>query len=179
MRRLFLTTASIIALTLGGGGLALAAGTTSGSMGTHNGTSTSMENGSSASHTSDTQGMGMESHGAKSAATSQSEVKQAQEQLKSEGLYHGKVDGIMGPETKQAVSQYQKKNGLHETATLDQQTLSHLLGQTSGSGSSTSPSSHKTPSSGESGSSMQSTPQHSGSSSGHSTQSGSSGQSKQ
>jgi peptidoglycan hydrolase-like protein with peptidoglycan-binding domain len=53
-------------------------------------------------------------------------VKQAQEALKSEGFYKGAVDGILGPETKTAISHFQNAKGLPQTSTLDQQTLSAL-----------------------------------------------------
>jgi peptidoglycan hydrolase-like protein with peptidoglycan-binding domain len=74
---------------------------------------------------------------------SQDEVKQAQQKLKSEGLYKGEVDGIAGPETKQALEEFQKQNGLQQTGSLDQETMSKLTGggQTTGSGSSTPPAS--------------------------------------
>lgn len=62
-------------------------------------------------------------------------VKRAQAELKSQGLYHGAVDGIIGKETKAALSAYQKKNRLPETASLDRRTLDHLMGG-EGSGSS-------------------------------------------
>lgn len=141
MRRLLLTTASIIAITYGGG-LAFAAGSMAPN-GTSSGTAPS--HGSSAT----------KSHGMRS-GVSQAEVKQAQQQLKSEGLYNGQIDGIVGPETKHAVSQYQQKQGLRQTAMLDKETLSHLLGgQTSGSGSSSpmgSSPQHSSPNGGSSGS---------------------------
>jgi len=60
--------------------------------------------------------------------TSQSNVQQAQEQLKAQGLYHGAVDGIVGPETQNAVMAFQRKQGLPQTAQLDQQTLNRLNG---------------------------------------------------
>ena len=40
---------------------------------------------------------------------SSSEVKQAQEKLRDEGIYRGKIDGVLGPETKQALQQFQQK----------------------------------------------------------------------
>ncbi|HZS85723.1 MAG TPA: peptidoglycan-binding domain-containing protein [Stellaceae bacterium] len=126
MRRLFITTASVIALSVGGAGLAAAAGSSANS--TMSGSGASMS-GASSSH-------GMQ------ASVSRSEVKQAQQQLKSEGLYNGQIDGIVGPETKQALSEYQKKEGLKQTATLDKQTLDRLMGhQGAASGSSASPAS--------------------------------------
>ncbi|HEY3909592.1 MAG TPA: peptidoglycan-binding protein [Stellaceae bacterium] len=65
-----------------------------------------------------------------------SEVRQAQEKLRGEGIYHGRIDGMMGPETQQALRQYQQKNGLQATATLDQKTMNSLLGPAAGQGSS-------------------------------------------
>lgn len=65
-----------------------------------------------------------------------SEIRQAQEKLQDEGLYHGKVDGQMGPETQQALRQYQEKNNLQATAKLDQETMNSLLGPGAGQGSS-------------------------------------------
>ena len=65
------------------------------------------------------------------------EVKQAQQKLKSEGLYNGQIDGIAGPETKQALEKFQQQNGLQQTGELDQQTLSKM-NVAVGSGSSSS-----------------------------------------
>lgn len=60
--------------------------------------------------------------------------------LSDQGLYHGRIDGILGPETKQVLGQFQKKNGLDQTATLDQPTKDKLLGNMGGGqGSSTPP----------------------------------------
>jgi len=70
-----------------------------------------------------------------------SEIKQAQEQLRDQGLYHDTIDGILGPATKQALRQFQQKNGLAVTATLDQQTMDKLFG--AGQGSSMPPSPNK------------------------------------
>jgi peptidoglycan hydrolase-like protein with peptidoglycan-binding domain len=66
---------------------------------------------------------------------SQDDIRQAQEALQDQGLYHGQVDGKWGPQTKQAVSQFQKKNGLKQSAQLDQQTLDDLQNNSSGSSS--------------------------------------------
>jgi peptidoglycan hydrolase-like protein with peptidoglycan-binding domain len=56
------------------------------------------------------------------------EVRQVQQKLHNEGLYQGRIDGLMGPQTHQALRQYQQKNGLQVTARLDQATLNRLLG---------------------------------------------------
>jgi peptidoglycan hydrolase-like protein with peptidoglycan-binding domain len=53
-------------------------------------------------------------------------VKDAQRELQREGLYHGKIDGIAGPQTRQAVAAFQKRVGLKQTAQLDHATLDRL-----------------------------------------------------
>ena len=54
------------------------------------------------------------------------DVRQAQRTLRAEGFYHGRIDGIVGPKTRTAVAQYQRRNGLGDTATLDGQTMARL-----------------------------------------------------
>jgi peptidoglycan hydrolase-like protein with peptidoglycan-binding domain len=66
------------------------------------------------------------------ANVSPSTVQLAQQELKSKGLYNGPIDGIAGPETQTAISQFQRQNGLPQTAMLDQQTLDRLVGNTGG-----------------------------------------------
>lgn len=77
-------------------------------------------------------GSGMsESH---SAMTGKSgNVKEAQQTLKDQGLYKGKVDGKIGPQTKSALAQFQKQNGLKQTAQLDHPTMKALMQSNSGS----------------------------------------------
>jgi peptidoglycan hydrolase-like protein with peptidoglycan-binding domain len=53
-------------------------------------------------------------------------VVEAQQELQSAELYKGKIDGIAGPETTQAVKSFQHQNGLPETGTLDQATMLQL-----------------------------------------------------
>jgi len=53
-------------------------------------------------------------------------VAQAQRDLRSQGLYNGPIDGIIGRETRTALSQFQQQNGLPQTAQLDQNTLDRL-----------------------------------------------------
>ena len=55
------------------------------------------------------------------------EVRQAQQQLKNLGLYHGAVDGILGPDTERALQAFQRAMGLAVTATLDPQTMTELV----------------------------------------------------
>jgi peptidoglycan hydrolase-like protein with peptidoglycan-binding domain len=53
-------------------------------------------------------------------------VRDAQHELQREGLYHGQIDGVLGPETKQAIAAYQAREGLQQTATLDQDTVERM-----------------------------------------------------
>lgn len=57
---------------------------------------------------------------------SKTQAKQVQQELKSAGLYKGPVDGEMGPEMKQAISQFQQQNSLNQTGVVDQQTFAAL-----------------------------------------------------
>lgn len=67
-------------------------------------------------------------------------IRWAQVELRNIGLYHGSLDGIVGPETKRALDQFQRDNGLKRTAALDPRTLGALIGNPGiGNGSSTSP----------------------------------------
>ena len=59
-------------------------------------------------------------------ATSAAKVKEAQQALQEAGLYKGKVDGKFGPQTKVAVKEFQKENGLKQTARLDSATMKKL-----------------------------------------------------
>jgi peptidoglycan hydrolase-like protein with peptidoglycan-binding domain len=70
------------------------------------------------------------------------EVKEAQQKLKSDNLYKGSVDGILGPETQQALKEFQKKNNLQQTGRLDDQT-EQKLGVAEQSGSSMPPTTKK------------------------------------
>jgi peptidoglycan hydrolase-like protein with peptidoglycan-binding domain len=102
MRRLILTTASVVAL---GAGLTFA-GVIPASAWTHD----------SAMHS--------RTH------VSQAEVKDIQQKLQADNLYRGNIDGKMGPETRRALADFQKQNGLRVTANLDRQTRDSLLGTT-------------------------------------------------
>jgi len=73
----------------------------------------------------DRAGMGERNVGYASSGNAQ-EVKRAQWELQREGLYDGPIDGIVGPKTKTALSSYQAREGLKQTATLDRDTRNHL-----------------------------------------------------
>jgi hypothetical protein len=60
------------------------------------------------------------------------QIREAQQQLKSEGLFKGKIDGKMSHQFKVALSHFQQQNGLKRTAKLDHNTLARLSGGTSG-----------------------------------------------
>ena len=64
---------------------------------------------------------------------SQTMVRKAQEQLKSEGHDPGPIDGLMGPKTQEAIKSFQRDENLPETGQLDQATLAKL-GVEEGSG---------------------------------------------
>jgi peptidoglycan hydrolase-like protein with peptidoglycan-binding domain len=53
-------------------------------------------------------------------------VRWAQVELRYRGLYKGSLDGVLGPKTKRAVTQFQQNNGLNQTASLDAQTWEAL-----------------------------------------------------
>jgi len=57
---------------------------------------------------------------------SQEDVRQAQQQLKAQGLYNGPVDGLVGPNMQRALARYQQQNGVRQTGTLDEQTVARL-----------------------------------------------------
>ena len=57
---------------------------------------------------------------------SQAEIRQAQERLKELGYYEGAIDGIYGPNTAEALREYQQAQGLPVTGTFDQETAQAL-----------------------------------------------------
>ena len=123
MRKLILTTASVLALGIGGAGVSHAANTSN--MAPNAGSNMPTMSGTTSQNTMN---------------LSRSEIREAQQQLRNQGLYRGRIDGILGPETKQALGLFQKNNGLSQTATLDQQTMDKLLGNAGvGQGSSMPP----------------------------------------
>ena len=61
-------------------------------------------------------------------ALRKNDVRWAQVELRYRGLYQGSLDGIVGPETKRALRQFQKINGLSPSESLDAQTWEALTG---------------------------------------------------
>src|SRR3954468_16600820 len=142
MKKLVLATASVLALGIAGAGIGSAqmpsstpnAQTPSVTTQTP---SSATQTPSSATQTpySATMSQGPQGQGA-AVNLSESQIEQIQQQLKGAGLYRGSVDGEMGPETKQAISQFQQQHGLNQTGVVDQQTMSALSTNQGGAGSS-------------------------------------------
>ena len=59
-------------------------------------------------------------------ASGDNNVKKAQESLHNKGYYSGNVDGIMGPQTRAALREYQKVEKLEVTGRLDTKTAGKL-----------------------------------------------------
>ena len=59
---------------------------------------------------------------------SREQIKEAQQQLKSQGLFKGRIDGVMNHRTRLAIGHFQRQNGLPRTANLDQRTFDRLMG---------------------------------------------------
>ena len=51
---------------------------------------------------------------------------QVQEALAQQGYYHGPIDGVLGPETRDAILRFQADHGLATTAAIDEATLNTL-----------------------------------------------------
>ena len=56
------------------------------------------------------------------------DIRWAQLELRYRELYKGSLDGVLGPETRQALAQFQKNNGLGQTASLDARSWETLTG---------------------------------------------------
>jgi peptidoglycan hydrolase-like protein with peptidoglycan-binding domain len=153
MRKLILATASAIALGVVSGGPLYAQNTTGTTPGAQQppaeatqpampnagATTPAMPSPSTSNPPSDT-GMAASSQASGDwTKLSRADMQQIQEKLRSDGLYHGRIDGLSGPGTQQALRTYQRKNGLPVSGTPDPQTLASLQINTTGVGSSTMP----------------------------------------
>jgi peptidoglycan hydrolase-like protein with peptidoglycan-binding domain len=63
---------------------------------------------------------------------SKDEIRQVQQSLDQKGFTVGQPDGVLGPETKNAIKEFQQKQGWNATGELDAQTLSALGVSTTG-----------------------------------------------
>ncbi|HJU20130.1 MAG TPA: peptidoglycan-binding protein [Stellaceae bacterium] len=64
-------------------------------------------------------GLGYRTHG---------QIARAQLALRRDGLYHGNIDGLLGPETRRALGEFQSRHGLPITDNLNRATMASLFG---------------------------------------------------
>jgi peptidoglycan hydrolase-like protein with peptidoglycan-binding domain len=134
MRKLIFASASALALAIGGAGIGFAAeGHSTPNPGADMPATSGASQPGTNARVTEPAPYGVATNQQGGVNLSSSDIKQAQEQLRDQGFYHGKIDGTLGPETKQALQQFQQKNGLPVTATLDQQTMDKLSGAGQGS----------------------------------------------
>ena len=100
IRKLILGTASVLALGIGGAALDIAADAEDAPNLVGN-----MPGASGTSH-----------HWLNAANLSKDDIRWAQVELRTMGLYNGSLDGVIGPETERALLGFQKSNGLEESA---------------------------------------------------------------
>ena len=62
----------------------------------------------------------------KPAGLNRGDIKKVQETLRDKGYYHAQVDGALGPQTREAIRQYQKSENLPVTGRLDGETAGKL-----------------------------------------------------
>ena len=60
------------------------------------------------------------------ASSNHDDVRKVQQSLAGKGFYHGQVDGILGPRTRQAIGDYQKSEHRPVTGRLDAETAGKL-----------------------------------------------------
>ena len=62
----------------------------------------------------------------KPAVSHRHDITKVQESLRDKGYYHAQVDGVVGPQTREAIRQYQKSENLPVTGRLDGETAGKL-----------------------------------------------------
>jgi hypothetical protein len=62
----------------------------------------------------------------KPAVSHRHDITKVQESLRDKGYYHADVDGVLGPQTREAIRQYQKSENLPVTGRLDSETAGKL-----------------------------------------------------
>ena len=60
-------------------------------------------------------------------AASHKDAKAVQQSLSDKGFYHGPIDGIVGPQTRAGIREYQKSENLPVTGRLDAETAGKLV----------------------------------------------------
>ncbi len=131
MKRLLLTTASIIALGLVTPAIAQTSQTSNSP--SYSSSTTAPASASKSTSTSASSDMHSTKSGHRHAAKS-SHTRDAQTALKAQGLYTGNIDGKNGPMTRNAIAQFQHKQGLKENGKLDRETRSKLMASNNASG---------------------------------------------
>ena|SRR5438132_4937317 len=63
---------------------------------------------------------------AAASALSHDDIHKVQQGLTDKGFYHGQIDGLIGPRTRQAIGEYQKSENLPVTRQLDVETAGKL-----------------------------------------------------
>jgi hypothetical protein len=61
-----------------------------------------------------------------SASAGQPDIRRVQEVLIEKGFYHGRADGVMGPETRQALISFQQREGIEAHGRIDERTSTAL-----------------------------------------------------
>jgi peptidoglycan hydrolase-like protein with peptidoglycan-binding domain len=119
VRKLGLGTASVLALGIGGAALNYVADA---------GNAVNAESTAAAPQTVQT-GDDLQSDSAwAQAQLRKDDIRWAQVELRYQGFYKGSLDGVLGPQTKRALGQFQRTNGLGRTASLDAKTWEALTG---------------------------------------------------
>jgi peptidoglycan hydrolase-like protein with peptidoglycan-binding domain len=59
-------------------------------------------------------------------ALNRDDINKVQQSLSDKGLYHGRIDGVMGPQTRKAIGEYQESEKLPVTKQLDAETAGRL-----------------------------------------------------
>ncbi|MEO8715630.1 MAG: peptidoglycan-binding domain-containing protein [Acetobacteraceae bacterium] len=90
------------------------------------GTSNGSWNGGQQGQPMSNQGMNSPGMSYGSDELSQNTIQQVQDHLQRLGLYHGAIDGQWGPETSQAIAEFQGQHGLRPTGNLTLPTVERL-----------------------------------------------------
>jgi peptidoglycan hydrolase-like protein with peptidoglycan-binding domain len=127
MNRTSTLTATALAAMLAGAPVAAFAWSNNSASNANGSPSTQSYNGTNAAQSGSSSMTGTNGQAMPSQQLSQSEVQDAQQKLQQEGFYkNGQIDGVVGPQTRQALQQFQQSKGLSATGQLDQQTLAAL-----------------------------------------------------
>jgi len=68
----------------------------------------------------------VETRGSSTVVSDEADIRRMQEVLIEKGFYHGRVDGRLGPETRQALITFQQREGIEASGRLDERTFTAL-----------------------------------------------------